>query len=206
MPRPRAATRRAREACDGSSLRLALKRLRAGPAAPAGGTRLGGGFDLEGTALRVGGDRYRLVRVPGEGDCAFDSMAYLVHALLNRREWTTPADAYAATGLTSAWEVRKALDQYRTGFPREGRWGDQFDWVVFSAMFGVRLDIVSYRVTEEGFGGETHSVITPETLGARAFVPPFVRVDRDALHAGLSAYLCNHNDVHYDPMVLVERR
>ena len=182
------------------SIRVALRRMQ--EMARVEVRPLEGNFGIDGDDLTIGEDRYRLVKVPGDGDCAFDSMAFIVHCVLNRDEWRGPLDAYERTGLAGPAELRKALDAYRGGLPRDGGWGDQFDWVVFSAMFKVSVNVISYRVTEGGLGGETHSVIGPDVLGAKAYVPGFVRAGPGE---GLHAYVCNHYDVHYDPMRLVAR-
>eukprot|EP00873_Tetraselmis_striata_P043801 jgi/Tetstr1/464065/TSEL_008870.t1 len=192
------------DAAGQMSIRLALKRMRKS-ARDAEVRRLCGNFDLDGDRLSIGEDRYELVKVPGEGDCAFDAMIYIVHAVVNGDAWRGPEHAYEATGAGSADNLRRAFDLYRDGFPRDGSWGDQFDWVVFCAMFGVTVHVVSYSVGATGFENEMHSVITGDVLGRRAYVPGFVRVDKDALDSGLHAYVCNHCDTHYDPMRLVKR-
>jgi hypothetical protein len=161
-----------------------------------------GQFELDGSRLTFGGDQYELVKVPGEGDCAFDSMAFILHSVMNGNVWTCPEDAYTSTGIGTANELRMALDQYREGIPRDEGWGDQIDWVVFSAMFGVTVHVISYGVSSTGVCDEKHSVISPSAYGRKVYVPGYVRArDGDGLHA----YVCNHYCVHYDPMRLVRR-
>lgn len=183
------------------SMRQALKQLNSIPETKC----LKGNFDIDGARLTIGDDVYEIVKVPGEGDCAFDAMIYIVHTIVNGKKWRGPPDAYADTGVDSADEFRRAFDLYREGFPRDGTWGDQFDWVVFCAMFGVTVHIISYRVSAAGLENEMHSVIGGDVLGQKAFVPGFVKVSRDAIDTGLHAYVCNHYDTHYDPMRLVKR-
>lgn len=206
MARPGAKRKRGAEAPRHMSIRVAFQRyahLRDGGRVQV--RPLSGNFDVDGDHLTIGDDRYRLVKVPGNGDCAFDSMVYIVHAVINNKEWKGVDDAYESTGLGGPNELRRALDPYRGGVERDGEWGDQFDWVVFCAMFGVTVNIISYTVTSEGFGGETHSIIAPDALGARAFAPAFARVDPGGIGSGLHAHVCNHYNVHYDPMCLVSR-
>ena len=161
-----------------------------------------GGFELDGSTLTFGGDRYELFKVPGAGDCAFDAMAFILHCVVNGGDWSGPEDAYKSTGFGTAVEMRKALDQYRDGAPREGGWGDEVDWVVFSAMFGVTVHMISYGVSSAGVCDEKHSVISPGVYGRKVYVPGYVRAkEGDGLHA----YVCNHYCVHYDPMRLVRR-
>ena len=199
----RARSRAAEAAAGQMSMRQALKKLREKAAIET--AQLKGNFRLDGARLGIGDDLYELIKVPGDGDCAFDTMVYIIHAIVNGNEWRGPRHAYDATGVGSADELRRAFDLYRDGFPRDGAWGDQFDWVVFCAMFGVTVHVVSYGVGPAGFENEMHSVISGEVLGRKAFVPGFVRVARDALDAGLHAHVCNHYDTHYDPMRLVKR-
>lgn len=186
------------------SIRTAIRRLQE-KAAAVEVLPLRGNFDVDGASLRIGDDRYEMIKVPPDGNCAFDTMLYIVHTVVNMAPWKGPADAYEKTNLGGPDELRKALDAYREGLPREDGWGDQFDWVVFCAMFGVTVHVVSYEVTAVGFGNETHSVITPEALGREAFLPAFSRVHRDSVNIGLHAYVCNHYGKHYDPMRLIER-
>lgn len=185
------------------SIRQALKKLR--EKAEVETKQLKGNFHIDGPRLTIGDDLYHLIKVPGEGDCAFDTMVYIIHAIINGNTWRGPEDAYKCTGVGSADELRRAFDSYRKDFPRDGAWGDQFDWVVFCAMFGVTVNIISYSVSATGFENEMHSVISSEVLGQKAYVPGFVKVPRESLDSGLHAYVCNHYDTHYDPMRLVKR-
>lgn len=185
-----------------SSIRLALKNN-----AVRGVTHvehLTGGFSLDGNRMSIGGDTYELVKVDGEGDCAFDSMMYILHHTLNREQWRGARHAYEKTGWGSADEMRKAFDAYRS-VVREGTWGDEIDWLLFCAMFGVTVNIISYIVLDEGPPVAMNSVIWPYSWGAKVYIPGFVNVDKRSVDAGLAGFVCNHDNKHYDPMELVCR-
>lgn len=185
-----------------TSLRLALRKTANEDTCI---TPLEGGFSIEGDELRIGSDIYELQKVEGDGDCAFHSMIYILHSVVNKKPWKGEEDAYVTTGVDHAGHLRRAFDRYREQMPRDGTWGDEIDWLLFSAMFGVTVNIISYNVLAEGFGEAMHSVIRPCSFGAKVHIPYFVEYDEGGVDAGLNAYVCNHYNTHYDPMRMVSR-